>query len=85
MSLPIIILLGVGCVLIAYGIYAETTKCKMCGMKYDHHRIGCYKNKKTNMRRVIKNHEVWVTCKECVMCFDVREHGYTCPYCHTSN
>lgn len=85
MSLAIIVILLVGCALISYAIYVESTRCKMCGMKYNHHRPGCYKSKTTTMRRVIKNHEVWVTCKNCIICFDAREHGYECPYCHTNN
>ena len=85
MNLAIIFILTVGAGLCAYAIYVETTKCKMCNMKYGYHKPGCYRNKDKRIRKVFSNHEAWVTCKNCIICFDAREHGYTCPYCHTEN
>jgi len=88
MDLFIIIFSAVSAVLIAYAIHVETTKCKICSMKYGHHKLSCPKNERYSglvRRSVIKNHEAWVTCKECMICFDARQHGYDCPYCHTNN
>ena len=88
MDLFIILFLSVGMILCVYAIYVETTKCKICNMKYNHHRISCPKNERylgQPMLYVKRNHETWITCKECVMCFDARQHGYDCPYCHTNN
>lgn len=88
MQLFIIVFLLAGAALIAYAIYAETTKCKICSMKYGHHKISCPKNERYSGQRMLyvkRNHEVWVTCKECIVCFDARDHGYTCPYCNTDN
>ena len=88
MDLFIIIFLSVSAVLIAYAIYVETTKCKVCSMKYGHHKLSCPKNHRYMGQPFIyakRNHEAWITCKECMICFDARQHGYDCPYCHTNN
>ena len=88
MQLFIILFLSASAVLIAYAIYVETTKCKICSMKYGHHKLSCPKNERylgPVNRNTIKNHETWITCNECVMSFDVRQHGYICPYCHNDN
>ena len=73
--------------LAAYAMYVESTRCKICSMKYNHHKLSCPKNNIYYKGKSfsVKNHEAWVTCKDCLMCFDARECGYTCPYCHTDN
>jgi hypothetical protein len=88
MSLSIIAVLILGLILCAYALYLETTKCKLCSMKYNNHKTSCPKNEKYMGQFKLngkRNHESWVTCKECLMCFDARHHGYDCPYCHTNN
>lgn len=77
-----------GAAFIAYAMYVESTRCRICCMKYNHHKLNCPNSERYSSKPVIrmtKNHEVWVTCKDCLVCFDAREHGYTCPYCHTDN
>lgn len=86
MSLALILILTIGIILCAYAIYLEATKCKICGLKRGAHKFSCMYNRKSTKRyKAFLNHEVWVTCKQCFICFDAKEHGYNCPYCHTDN
>lgn len=88
MQLFIIVLLVLGCMLITYAIYLQSTKCNVCQTTHGYHKLNCSKNKMYSRKSILyikRNHEVWITCVECLVCFDARHHGHTCPYCNTNN
>jgi len=40
------------------------------------------------MRKLIQrifNHEMWIDCKNCLLSYDLRRHGFTCPECKHNN
>ena len=45
MQLFIIVLLVLGCMLITYAIYLQSTKCNVCQTTHGYHKLNCSKNK----------------------------------------